>query len=295
MARPDAWMPFYWAAFWKDTNGLSAVEQCAYFNLLGAMWNEGGTLPNDNARLQRMSRVTEKEWRSVSATVVAYFDCIEGRLTQKRLGEEYAKALKAYTGRSQHIATVNSNRKQSLPTDTEDTIHNSQSPKRENLRPRKRGTTISPDWIPNEQDTNHATDRNVDPKDIPSIAEHFRDYHTAKGTSSKDWAASWRTWITNHLRFTAAGSGGKQSARGKQNAGSIGEVVARLKSEADFQGQNNGGVGLGQGSGWVRNHEPGPGNDHASRDDGGTIIDADDAERMFRASGGTEISDDCAA
>lgn len=133
MARPDSWMPVYWADLWNDTRDLNAVEQCAYYNLLGSMWMEGGSLLNDNDRLQRMSRVTEKEWRTVSVTVTAYFECrSDGRLYQKRLGEEYAKAMKAYTARSEHIATVNSKRKQSPPTvtvtGTEDTTHNSQSP-----------------------------------------------------------------------------------------------------------------------------------------------------------------------
>jgi hypothetical protein len=32
-------------------------------------------------------------------------------------------------------------------------------------------------------------------------AAQFRDYHTAKGTRSRDWAASWRTWTRNALAF----------------------------------------------------------------------------------------------
>lgn len=41
----------------------------------------------------------------------------------------------------------------------------------------------------------------VPPPDFDSQAERFRDNHLAKGTVSKDWAASWRTWISNALTY----------------------------------------------------------------------------------------------
>jgi uncharacterized protein YdaU (DUF1376 family) len=216
MAGPDSWMPVYWADLWNKTRHLNAVEQCAYYNLLGSMWVEGGSLPNDNDRLQRMSRVTEKEWRAVKASVTAYFDRGEdGRLYQKRLSEEYAKSMKAYTARSEHMRTVNErrneNRKQSPSAVTVDdashtdshVTHNSQSPNGELAAkpPKPRGQKIPGDWQPSAADIEFATERGVSAARVPSIAQHFRDHHTAKGTVTKDVSASWRTWIANDLRF----------------------------------------------------------------------------------------------
>lgn len=42
--------------------------------------------------------------------------------------------------------------------------------------------------------------------------EHFRDYHTAKGSTMKDWHAAWRTWAHNARRF-----GGKQKLSRDEN------------------------------------------------------------------------------
>lgn len=37
----------------------------------------------------------------------------------------------------------------------------------------------------------------------------FRDHHTAKGTASADWSASWRTWATNAIKFNNGGHNGR--------------------------------------------------------------------------------------
>lgn len=53
---------------------------------------------------------------------------------------------------------------------------------------------------------------------VLEIAEGFRDHHRAKGTTSKDWAASWRTWCRNALKFERAGNGYGRQASAHDNA-----------------------------------------------------------------------------
>lgn len=38
--------------------------------------------------------------------------------------------------------------------------------------------------------------------DVDHQAQAFRDHHLGKGTLAADWAATWRTWMTNALRFS---------------------------------------------------------------------------------------------
>lgn len=39
------------------------------------------------------------------------------------------------------------------------------------------------------------------PAELKSQREAFHDYHKAKGTTSKDWQASWGTWVRNSRKF----------------------------------------------------------------------------------------------
>src|SRR6478609_9376707 len=41
-------------------------------------------------------------------------------------------------------------------------------------------------------------------------ASKFRDHHTAKGTTSADWPASWRTWTQNTLKFSNGAHNGRR-------------------------------------------------------------------------------------
>jgi hypothetical protein len=37
--------------------------------------------------------------------------------------------------------------------------------------------------------------------DVEEVFQQFRDHHLTKGKTSKDWLASWRTWVGNCNRF----------------------------------------------------------------------------------------------
>lgn len=50
--------------------------------------------------------------------------------------------------------------------------------------------------------------------DLEHETEKFRNYHQAKGTTFKDWAAAWRNWMTKAVEYAnnnpAAAAGGKK-------------------------------------------------------------------------------------
>lgn len=43
---------------------------------------------------------------------------------------------------------------------------------------------------------------------IDAETEQFRDYHAARGTRFKDWAAAWRTWMRNVIKYAPKGVNG---------------------------------------------------------------------------------------
>lgn len=72
---------------------------------------------------------------------------------------------------------------------------------RENYRPRKRATP-TPDVFPLSDEMRKWGRRNC-PHVSDPVAEtqQFLDYHRGKGSSQKDWAATWRTWMRNAEKF----------------------------------------------------------------------------------------------
>ena len=91
MSRNDAWMPLYVGDYLADTGHLRALEHGAYLLLILHYWRKG-PLPDDDEALAAIGRVDRREWQRIGATLRAFFNASDGRLTHKRIDEEKAKA-----------------------------------------------------------------------------------------------------------------------------------------------------------------------------------------------------------
>jgi uncharacterized protein YdaU (DUF1376 family) len=85
-------MQLYVADYIGDTLHLTTEQHGAYLLLLMAMWRAGGSLPNEEHKLARIVGLSPARWRRVSGDVLAFFDEINGQITQKRLAAEIEKA-----------------------------------------------------------------------------------------------------------------------------------------------------------------------------------------------------------
>lgn len=85
-------MQLYVSDFLGDTLDLSTEGIGAYMLLLMAMWNAGGTLPDDEAKLARITRMSVKKWRAVAADLLIFFVRDQGRITHRRLSKELQKS-----------------------------------------------------------------------------------------------------------------------------------------------------------------------------------------------------------
>lgn len=85
-------MQLYVSDFLGDTLHLSTELVGAYLLLLMAMWNAGGSLPDDEAKLARVARMTVKKWRAVSPDLMSFFDVSEGKVQHHRLTKEFQKS-----------------------------------------------------------------------------------------------------------------------------------------------------------------------------------------------------------
>ena len=312
MARPNTWMPVYWPDYWADTGHLSAAEHGAYLNLLGRYWRDRG-LPNVDVTLQRLSTMTEREWRASRQTIRAFFGVSEDglRLTHKRADDELATATAKYDAKAKAGAKGAEKRWQSdstsiaQPSQSDSrphsksmsngcTTHNSHSPNGEKhpsdvlVTSPKRRSQIPADWKPNEKDFDHATARNLDPNTIRNLVEPFRDHHTAKQTLSANWSANWRTWVGNHINFHGTGPWPRPDAgRSKPNAGTRQSVVSARDSilaKAGIPREGGDRTVRDDGAGWANG-------DCTSQGNIGPVIDADEWQRVPGSADGTEGDD----
>jgi uncharacterized protein YdaU (DUF1376 family) len=91
-------MQLYVSDFVGDTLLLSTEHIGAYLLLLIALWNADGSLPSDEVKLARVTRLTVKKWRRVAVDLLPFFDDQDGQLTHHRLTKELRKS------EAQHIS-----------------------------------------------------------------------------------------------------------------------------------------------------------------------------------------------
>ena len=82
------WMPLYVADYIADTGHLTTLEHGAYLLLIMTYWRKGG-LPDDDAQLTRITRLSLDEWLNVRSTVAELF---HDGWKHKRIDAELSKA-----------------------------------------------------------------------------------------------------------------------------------------------------------------------------------------------------------
>lgn len=91
MAR-DPSMPFDVNSYVGDTQHLTTEQHGAYLLLLFSAWKRGGVLPNDDAQLAAIARLTPSKWAEHRTVLIAFFMPEGPGLTQKRIRRDLLKA-----------------------------------------------------------------------------------------------------------------------------------------------------------------------------------------------------------
>jgi uncharacterized protein YdaU (DUF1376 family) len=84
-------LPLYTGDYMRDAGHLNVLEHGAYLLLLMAAWNDGGRLPNDDAKLMRLARCNKRQWETVKGAIIGFFDETPEGLIQRRLRREITK------------------------------------------------------------------------------------------------------------------------------------------------------------------------------------------------------------
>ena len=104
----------------------------------------------------------------------------------------------------------------------------------------RRGTRLPGDWRPDGEGMRYAAGRGFGPERIGELIEAFRDYWAARpgaGGVRCDWAAVWRTWVRNEIKFHGAPGAAGRHAGGVDPgvdgfAGAAAEVARRLRQKS---------------------------------------------------------------
>jgi uncharacterized protein YdaU (DUF1376 family) len=84
-------MQLYVSDFLGDTMHLSTEQIGGYMLMLMAMWNAGGSLPNDDKKLARVCRMSAHLWKKNREEMLAFFEVTETGLTHGRVTKELGK------------------------------------------------------------------------------------------------------------------------------------------------------------------------------------------------------------
>ncbi|MET3925643.1 DUF1376 domain-containing protein [Devosia sp. 2618] len=85
-------MQLYVSDYLGDTRHLSCEQHGAYLLLLMTMWNAGGSLPDDDAKLSRCACLSIKKWKAMRADIEPFFTVEGGEWTNDRLTKELQKS-----------------------------------------------------------------------------------------------------------------------------------------------------------------------------------------------------------
>jgi len=70
--------------------------------------------------------------------------------------------------------------------------------------------------------------------------EAFKNHHTSKGNEMKDWAAAWRTWILNAIKFGRNNYGKKSSSeKFRQGFDGVAAWLAKAEAKTSSGGDSN--------------------------------------------------------
>jgi uncharacterized protein YdaU (DUF1376 family) len=214
-------MPLYVADYLADTTHLSTLEHGAYCLLLMSMWRNGGTLPDDDAKLAKFARMTGAQWARVRGSVMAFFDVEEGVCTQRRLAVEIEKHANVVRQRRESgslggKAKALKDNKPTLalardllcqPEPEPELKEESPPPPKGEKKARRKPETPLPDDFPTLEMKQDAVRRVAAAQKgvrVSAEAERCRNWCLQEDKRCRDWAAFWRNWIDRAIERAPA-------------------------------------------------------------------------------------------
>lgn len=164
MKKADIWMPLYIGDYLADTAHLSTEEHGAYLLLLMQAWMSDGLLPDDDARLMRICRVSADRWKESGPYIRQFFVKTKHGLRHKRIDVELAKSEAIANQKS--VAGKASAAKRALQREAQRNGNENSTPVEQPLNERTNGDS---NGAATEGSTETQREVNPSPLPLPSI------------------------------------------------------------------------------------------------------------------------------
>lgn len=217
----------------RDTAHLSLLEHGVYRQLLDMYYLSEAKIPAETEVVyRRLCARTDEEKKAVDTVLSEFFKQENGWVQtrcDKEIAEYQSKADRARIngklgGRpSKTKEVISGNLEQTEEKANHKPITINQEPVEKPLR--RKSAPIPADFQINEVSTAYAQDRKLD---IAEELVSFTNWHTAKGSTFKDWQAAWRTWCDKAVEFgRAKGGAPPHRNRHDERADTIAELTGR--------------------------------------------------------------------
>jgi uncharacterized protein YdaU (DUF1376 family) len=234
MSAPP-YMKLFWGDYHKKTRHLTrAGQHGAYLLLIGEAWQQGGSLPDDDALLAPWAACTREEWAELKSVVMGFFALRRGKWVHDRVREELANyestsrkrkeagrkggssSAGKDTEKEQAIASQKPTKPEPEPEPIEEEANaSSLGDAPEKIRSRRKPETAIPDSFPDAEAMDDARSRAVvegKSLEVKTEAEKFRNHAAQADRRARDWRAAWRNWIINALERAEPDKGASRSA-----------------------------------------------------------------------------------
>lgn len=201
MSTKRPWMPLYIDDFLAGTAHLTVAEIGAYILLIMHYWSKG-RLPEDEAHIHRITRMSKNEWKKSRETIRNFFT---ETWAHERIDAELVKAIEKSKVNSANAAKSHENRRKIAPRSHVVSQHTLQTPERmveEGDARAREAVSLSEieDSLTGTQPVSmgvpidHWQPAFVHPVDL-DLLNQFCAIHEERGTFSKDWPTLWQAFL----------------------------------------------------------------------------------------------------
>lgn len=215
MTKAKAWMPIYIGDYLGDTQRLTTEQHGAYLLLIFDYWRSGPP-PDDDEVLQQITLLDRPRWKKHRPVIARFFEIENGLWVHKRIERERVNALDNQDRRSAK-AQAAARARWHTPSNADgmpDAMLGASpppSPSPSNDKPLEksvsRASKLPADFEPLL--TEHANELWHQLDDPMRELAKFKDHHTAKGSTYKDWQAAFRTWLSNAIDYQRRNTNGR--------------------------------------------------------------------------------------
>lgn len=224
----NPWVRFFPSDWLAGTRGLTCSETGIYISLVAMMYERGGRIKDEPARLARMCGASNSVFKKALETLIAERKIVSegGYLSNKRVVEELSYSsekseVARAAAKSRWAQKPNENNgcddADAVPAQCDGNANQKPeardqkereapplSPLATPKRPEPRGARLPDDWLPPPWSDEFAERVGLPVDAVNAEADKFRDYwRAAAGAKGRklDWDATWRTWVRNAVEY----------------------------------------------------------------------------------------------